>query len=239
MASLEDRGRRLWPARAEGGALLCAETKEGEEPSFGPGLKLKEVKFHLPLGAASEGPESLLRGGLLAAHLSFAAETKLIPEQKRKAALDGLAQRKARGSDSRQVLKLFDSLSKMNEQEQAFEVARSYTKVLGIEGQQELQLLAEAARLALGAGRLTLETRVADLRGKLVDRERAAVLEGIGVQLETKNTNESDDEDDEEDDDGDEEEDAEQGEEQAVPQGTRRPLDEAAPVPPAQRLRVC
>merc|ERR1711870_150283 len=49
VADLEDGGARLWPVRAENGALQCAEiSKSGDEPRVGQNLKLRDIPYHLP-----------------------------------------------------------------------------------------------------------------------------------------------------------------------------------------------
>uniref|UniRef100_A0A7S4UEX7 WDHD1/CFT4 second beta-propeller domain-containing protein n=1 Tax=Alexandrium monilatum TaxID=311494 RepID=A0A7S4UEX7_9DINO len=85
VADLPEGGARLWPVRAERGALHCAELqKAGGEPRVGPLHKLQEVRFSLPLGGEELVAEKVLQG-LLSEHLKFAIESGILPSRARQA----------------------------------------------------------------------------------------------------------------------------------------------------------
>lgn len=263
IAELEGRGRRLWPVRSEGGALSCLEVaKDGDEPVFTSVPRLRDVRYRLPLGAAAEGPESVLRHWLLAAHLGFAREAELLPPQVRRAARGGQSWEPS--SDGRQALRLFEMFAKTNEVEQALDVACNYFRPPQGKGQQEVRLLAEAQRAATSAGREVLAAKTAELlallgpatRARQGDApENAAALGDAGdAMAEVEEAVEEQEEDEE----GEQESEVRglprsEGDEEvslfaAVPslpspaRGLRRPLAEGPGVAleeqPSQRLRV-
>merc|ERR1712226_520363 len=87
VADLEEGGSRLWPVRAENGALQCVEVaKPGDEPRFGQTLKLRDVQYHLPLGSDTEQQERVLRQRFLSAQIRFAMDEGLLPAPTQKIA---------------------------------------------------------------------------------------------------------------------------------------------------------
>lgn len=221
MAQLPDRGRLLWPVYAEGRALFCAElAASGGEPGLTPGIKLKEVRYSLPLGVAAEGPEAVLRGFLLEGHFRFAKEALLPLRHKRRA-----DERKQQGRPP--ALRLFEALAKMNDLEQALDVAKSYLQAsvtsASQQQEEEAHLLSQACKLAGDLRRRELEARLEALRAELKSRIDEGAARRAGAEGEESG-----------DSDGD-----------SAGGGVRRGRpgeEEAASAlgePPAQRLRAC
>lgn len=217
VAELEGKGKLLWTVRAEGGALLCVEVAaDGEEPSLGHRLKLREVKFQLPLGdtafAAWDQVKGVLRSRLLSAHASYAVDAKLLPELRRKAIGDLASQRRARGTEGRQTVKLFDSLAKMKELEQALDVAKVYLSSSGMSIENDIEMLSEAKRLAAAMGREPLAEKVSEQAASL-DRSRRGSVEESSED--------------------------ESGEEDSGEDAQKRAGPVLTEAPPVQRMRVC
>eukprot|EP00933_Yihiella_yeosuensis_P021112 TRINITY_DN16796_c0_g5_i1.p1 TRINITY_DN16796_c0_g5~~TRINITY_DN16796_c0_g5_i1.p1 ORF type:complete len:918 (-),score=187.21 TRINITY_DN16796_c0_g5_i1:76-2829(-) len=170
VAVLENQGRKLYPVRAEGGVLYCAElSKEGDEPKVGAVQKLTDVRYKLPFGSAAEWSERVLRHGLLSAHVNFAMGSDLLPASTKRAAREAPTKIRRGGSgaisspitDWRHVLKLFEKTLKTGDLEQAFDVAKYF--LAACELQQQVQLLEEAKALADTLNREEMANRLADL----------------------------------------------------------------------------
>jgi len=223
VASLPEGGSGLWPVRAEDGALHCAElTKTGR-----PTQKLQPVRYCLPLGVETQAAERVLRQNFLSEHLRFALEAHILPTPARHIANKVARQRRERGGEGRLVSKLFDSLAKAGDVEQALEVARHFFGCVAIaasssEGAKQLQeqLLEEAEAYCIGIGQDALTERISQLR-QTPSVEEAANKAITGGDLHADGK-------------GDPREDGH------TKPATVRPREEVfADEPPASRLRTC
>jgi len=168
VAELEGKGELLWPVRAEGGALLCAElAKPKEEPRPGSMQRLIEIRYKLPLGGLDgELPERVLRQGMLCAQVSFAMAGDLLPAPARKAAREvaGPARRGPAAAnpndDGKQAMRLFEKLAKSNDLEQALDVAIHFFAGFTDKQQKEVRMLQSALSFASRAGKEELEKRL-------------------------------------------------------------------------------
>lgn len=255
VAELEDAGSRLWPVRAEGGSLYWVEaSKDTREPRVGAVQRLQALRYRLPLGSEAEGAERLLRLRFTSAHMSFALDSGLIPTAVRNLARDAVGQR-AR-TDSKEVLKLFESAAKAGELEQALDIATNY---FNAQAGQEARLLQDARTLATTLGHEVLSDKVAQLLEAVERAEREAKSAAQAAASALEALEKSDDEDDgsasSEEESGSEAGDASQGgEQQDQPldvkssgaasdglSGSRRTHEEAGladELPPAVRLKA-
>lgn len=166
VAELEGEGLRMWPVRAEEGTLHCVEVaKDGGQPKAGMLHRTRGVRYSLPLsGEVATTPERVLRQSFLSNHMQFALDTGIIPTPVRSAHSKAIADRRARRSDGRYVLKFFEGLAKAGEMERAVDVAAHYFQIVGTEhAQEELQMLEQALAFSDGSQKLELSARVAEL----------------------------------------------------------------------------
>merc|ERR1712194_362664 len=108
----------------------CAEVaKPGDEPRVGQTLKLRDVPYHLPLGADAEQQERVLRQRFLSAQLNFAIGEGLLPAPTQKAARLNSSQRRGAqgvGSEGPMAMKLFRNMAKSGDLELALDIASVY-----------------------------------------------------------------------------------------------------------------
>eukprot|EP00929_Paragymnodinium_shiwhaense_P094524 TRINITY_DN5513_c0_g1_i1.p1 TRINITY_DN5513_c0_g1~~TRINITY_DN5513_c0_g1_i1.p1 ORF type:complete len:968 (+),score=246.22 TRINITY_DN5513_c0_g1_i1:97-3000(+) len=242
VADLEENGARLWPVRAEGGILFCAEVPKGvanAEPQVGVVGRLRDVPFRLPFGGGvgMAGPEKCLRHRLFAGQLSFAAEAELLHHALVPKAKANAATQTAFVETS--ALKLFEVALKAGDLTKALDLVCLYPD-FGAESQEtRLRCLKTAKGLTSTASakadgmEVRLETRIESLEKDMAAAAAAAAAATAAAAAAAAAAEPASESEDEEDD--------EQAD--AAAQGLRRPRDEAsgawAQEPPPARPRVC
>jgi len=173
----EDEARMgpLWAVHAAQGAIFFVESGQdlaepvpddplpadaeatGEPPRFGHGAKLRELRWHVPLGpmaACGAAAEEAFREQLVARHV----------EEMKAAGLFSMEEAETAGAVGKgwmvKVLTLFGSFLKASEQERALDVARTFMTLDG-----SMKLLSCAQDFAEKAGCHKLADKIAELPG--------------------------------------------------------------------------
>merc|ERR1712008_189288 len=103
---------------------------DGGQPKAGMLHRTRGVRYSLPLsGEVTTTPERALRQSFLSNHMQFALDTGIIPTPVRSAHNKAIADRRARRSDGRYVLKFFEGLAKAGEMERAVMLQPTISKL--------------------------------------------------------------------------------------------------------------